>query len=259
MDLDNVTVTPHLGANTKESQYRIAEQAANNALDCVRGIANPNALNLPISESGTPESVKPYFELTQRLGFLAAQVTDGAIEAVTVSAHGEAGEYLDSLATFALVGALKEAVEERINYVNAPFIAEERGVKIGKEYDQNPDSPYKNKVTVRVTTSKHTFSVSGTIFEESKPRIVELGGFEMDVEPKGKMILFRNSDVPGVIGQVGMTLAQHNINIADFRLARHKDKQQAMALIVVDDTVGKKTLDALGAMKEAISVHYAEI
>ena len=257
LDLPNVTVTPHLGANTQESQVNIAVQAAENALEVLRGSAYPNALNLPIKEGSMPEWAVGYFELTQRMAFLAAQVVKGTPQTVDVTAIGEVAEYLDSLSTFATVGALKEAVEDRVNYVNAPFIAKERGLEIGAKKEEG-ECPYKNLVTVRISTDKESVHISGTLFGSESPRIVDVNGFDMDISPKGKMILFKNNDVPGVIGKVGTLLGSHQINIADFRLGRDKTGK-AMALILVDNEVSKTVLEALGALPEAISVSYAEI
>jgi D-3-phosphoglycerate dehydrogenase len=93
---------------------------------------------------------------------------------------------------------------------------------------------------------------------EEYPRIVEFKGFDLEFEPKGKMIFFKNTDVPGVIGEVGMTLAKHNINIADFRLGRNKEGQ-AMAVIIVDNDVNEEVLEELKSLKAALSVGYAEI
>lgn len=257
LDLENVNVTPHLGANTKESQVKIAVQAGQNALDTIRGVAYPNALNLPVNENEMPEWTMGYFELTQRLAYMAAQVSKGAIKSVKVAATGEIRNYDESLLTFALVGAMKEAVEERVNYVNAPFIAQERGIEAGSEGEAT-ESPYRNRVTVRVTTDQESLVLSGTMFDNASPRIIDVNGFDLDVVPRGKMILFRNTDVPGVIGHVGNTLAKHNINIADFRLGR-SDKKEAMAVILVDDEVPSAVLEELRAVPGALSVCYAEV
>ena len=257
LDLPNVTVTPHLGANTKESQVNIARQAAQNAIEVLQGSAYPNALNLPVKESDTPEWVSPYFELTQRMAFLASQVVRGVPSAVETSAQGEVSAHLPSLLTFATVGALKEAVEDRVNYVNAPFVAKERGIEVATRVDKSDDSPFKNRVEVRISTDEESVYIAGTLFGDS-PRIVDINGFDMDVIPKGKMILFKNSDVPGVIGKVGTLLGSHAINVADFRLGRDKSGY-AMALILVDSEVPRAVLEELAALKEAISVAYAEI
>lgn len=117
-------------------------------------------------------------------------------------------------------------------------------------------SGYKNKISVKLTTDKDVIEIGGTIFEETVQRIVEINNFALDVEPKGKMILFKNTDVPGVIGQVGMILAKHNINIADFRLGRD-NHGLALAVIIVDDEVTKETLRELEDLEACISVSYA--
>lgn len=257
LDLDNICVSPHLGANTFESQKEIARQAAENAILAAKGIAFPNAFNLPIDETKIPSFVKPYLELSQKLAFLAAQANVGHVESIKVTAEGEIANYLSSLGTFVTVGALAESMGEKINYVNAEFIAKERGIKIELQQEPN-NSGYKNKIAIKLTTSNGVISLGGTVFEQNKQRIVDFNGFDFDIEPKGHMVLFKNSDVPGVIGQVGMTLAQHHVNIADFRLARDK-KGQALALIIVDDEVDTKTLEELAALDACISVHYVSI
>ena len=257
LDLPNVSVTPHLGANTLESQVNIAVESAQNAIEVLRGSAYPNALNLPIKEGAMPSWASCYCELTQRMAYLASQITNGTLRSVSISASGEVAEYLESLGVFATVGVLNEAVGENINYVNAPFVAKERGVEVAAKREEG-ESPYKNLVTVRVSTDSDSVHISGILFGEESPRIVDINGFDMDVVPKGKMILFKNNDVPGVIGKVGTLLGDRGINIADFRLGRDKFGK-AMALILVDNDVPKTVLDALGALPEAIRVSYAEL
>ncbi|WP_457593523.1 phosphoglycerate dehydrogenase [Hydrogenimonas sp.] len=255
LELDNVTVTPHLGANTHESQYKIATQAAQQALDAARGISYPNALNLPIRENEIPEFVKPYLELMQKIGFLAAQANKGAVKSLKIITEGEIGEYIDSLATFATVGALKEALGEMINYVNADFVAKERGIEIQKESSASTGA-YKNTITLRLTTEKEVTEISGTIFNDDVQRIVSINGFALDIEPKGRMILFKNTDVPGVIGDVGQILARHHVNISDFRLGRDRKKGLALAVILVDNDVSERVLEELDALEASVYVKY---
>ena len=257
IDLPNVTVTAHLGANTRESQKKIAVQAAQNAIESARGISYPHALNLPIDESKIPSFVKPYIELTQKIAFLSAQLDKTAIRSITVKAQGEIKEYLDSLLTFATVGALSVVGGDEVNYVNAMFIAEEKGIKF-ETSEAEHCSGYSNKVEVKITTEKRVNSIAGTVFDDDVQRIVELDGFDFDIEPKGKMIMMRNNDVPGVIGNVGKLLGDRGINISDFRLARGKNKD-ALAIILVDDTINGKLLEEIGNIQDAIAVSYAEI
>lgn len=257
LDLNNVTVTPHLGANTIESQEKIATQAAHAAIEAVRGSSYPNALNLPIRENEIPEFVKPYLELSQKLGYLAAQINKGAFKSIKLIAQGEIADYLKSLTTFAVVGALKDSLGESVNYVNAEYVAKDRGIEV-KSKQQPNTSGYKNKISIKLTTENDVIEIGGTIFEDSVQRIVEINNFALDIEPKGKMILFKNTDVPGVIGQVGMILADHNINIADFRLGRD-NHGLALAVIIVDDDVDEDTLNELKSLKACISVSYASL
>ena len=257
LDLDNICVSPHLGANTFESQYNIGTEAAQQAIEAAKGIAYPHALNLPIDETKIPSFVKPFLEMSQKIGFLASQMNKAPIISIKVSGRGDIAQYVNSIATFVTVGALAEMSGETINYVNADFVAAERGIKI--ETEELPGSPvYKNLVTVRLTTDKDVIEISATMFNDDVQRIVDINGFGVDVEPKGNMILFKNTDVPGVIGHVGTTLAAHAVNIADFRLGRNKSGQ-ALAVIIVDSPVSEVTLKELASLEACISVSYARL
>ena len=254
MDLKNIYVTPHIGANTLESQEKIAIQAAQAAMEAARGSSFPNALNLPIKENELPSFMKAYLELVQKMAFFAIQVNKDEVRSITLEAEGEIKEYLSSLSTFALVGILNATVGDKVNYVNAPYVAQERGIEVQLK-SMESHGIYKNKIKLTLLTQKGTFSVSGAVFNENTPKIVDVNNFALDIEPKGKMILFRNDDTPGVIGFVGTTLAKHNINIADFRLSRYG--KEALALIIVDDAVSQNVLDELSSLKACISIKYA--
>ncbi len=257
LDLDNIVVSPHLGANTFESQYNIGTQAARQAIEAAKGIAFPHAFNLPIDESSIPAFVKPFLSLGQKIGFLAAQMNRAPLISVKVSGHGEIAKHLDSLSTFVTVGAMAESSGDIINYVNAEYIAAEKGVKIETETLAD-DKVFKNLITVKLTTDKKVITISATIYNDEVQRIVNINGFGLDVAPKGNLILFRNTDVPGVIGQVGTILAQDSVNIADFRLGRNSNSE-ALAVIIVDSDVSSKTLDKLSSLDACIGVDYASI
>jgi D-3-phosphoglycerate dehydrogenase len=257
LDLDNVTVTPHLGANTRESQRNIAEQAAQQAIDAAKGISYPNALNLPIKENELPDYVRPFLELIQKMGHMSAQVTKSAVRSIKVTAEGEIGDYIESLATFATVGVLSESVGDQVNYVNAEFVAQERDIDILKEVEPNT-SGFHNKVKIKLTTQKGNVSIAGTVFDESVQRIVEIDAYDLDVEPKGNMIFFRNTDTPGVIGDVGRIIADNRLNISDFRLGRD-NTGLALAVVRIDGQIEKRVLDQLSALDACIDVSYASL
>ncbi len=253
-ELENTSVTPHIGANTRESQERIAIQAAEAIIEALRGSSYPNALNLPINTANTPEWVIKYLELSQKMGYILSQIIKKPIKKVKVNLSGDISKEEKSVLTFALVGLLKN-ITDNVNYVNAEFLAKEKGIELESKEIKNPT--YKNLVNIKVLADDGEYSISGTMLE-THPRIVEFKGFDLEFEPKGKMIFFKNTDVPGVIGEVGMTLAKYNINIADFRLGRNKEGQ-AMAVIIVDNDVNEEVLNELRNLKAALSVSYAEI
>jgi len=257
LDLDNVTVSPHLGANTFESQYNIGTQAANNAIEAAKGIAYPHAMNLPIDESTIPSFVKPFLEMGQKIGFLESQMSKSQIISIKVTGHGDIAEYVESLSTFVAVGAMSQNSGDTINYVNAEFVAKEKGIKIESEASVD-SSVYKNLITIKLTTSEGTTTISATIFDDNVQRLVNIDGFDIDVALRGDMIMFKNSDVPGVIGSIGSVLASNNVNIADFSLARN-DKNEALAVILVDNAVCEKSLSELAALEACLSVNYARV
>jgi len=258
LDLDNVTVTPHLGANTKESQQNIAIQAAENAILSAKGISFPNALNLPIKESELPDFLKPYLELSQKIGHLIAQLSTSGIKSIKISTEGKLGDYIDSLSTFATVGLLSKAVGDKVNYVNAEHVAKERDMSIIKEVN-SPSNDFTSNITIRANTiNGNILSITGTVLGENEERITNIDGYALDLEPKGKLILFKNSDTPGVIGDVGRIIAEHNINISDFRLGRDNNSQ-ALAVVRVDEDITKDLLEELEKLDACISVRSATI
>lgn len=259
LDLDNICVTAHLGANTKESQEKIAIEAAEQALNAVRDISFPNALNLPVKMAETPELVTAFLELAQKIGYLASQINKGALESIKVCASGEIAKYLESLSVFVSVGFAKHSFGDSVNFVNAPFLLKEKGVNLETVELCSNNTGFKNMISIKITTDAGVTTLSGAMFDEQTGRIVEIDGFEVDIEIKGKLVIFKNSDVPGVIGKVGAIFGSHNINIADFRLGRNTEKAQAMAVIIIDEDATPEVLKELAALPEARQVTYANI
>jgi len=257
LDLENISVTPHLGANTLESQEKIATEAAEQAISAARGISYPNALNLAYKESEMPEFVKPFLELAGKIGYLAAQINSGSVKSIKVSAEGDVAEHLESLTTFALVGSLKESMGEKINYVNAEFVAKERGIDVQSAKVGNL-SEYKNKIEITLINDKESVTIGGTVFDENIEKIVHINDIKLDFKPKGRMIFISNNDKPGVIANISQVLAKHNINIADFRLGRAK-VGEAFAVVLVDEFISKDVLKELEAIEYCNSVAYATL
>jgi D-3-phosphoglycerate dehydrogenase len=257
LDLENISVTPHLGANTQESQEKIATQAAEQAMSAARGISYPNALNLAYKESELPLFMKPFLELSQKIGYLAAQINVGNIKSLKIVAEGDVAEHLEPLTTFALVGSLKDSMGEKINYVNAEFVAKERAIDVQSLKVGNL-SEYKNKIELTLTTDKESVVIGGTVFDDGIEKIVHVNKIKLDFKPKGRMIFISNSDKPGVIADISNTLARNSINIADFRLGR-AEHGDAFAVVLVDEAISKDVLKELGAIENCNSVSYATL
>ncbi|MDA3076737.1 phosphoglycerate dehydrogenase [Campylobacter sp. JMF_04 NA10] len=256
LDIENLTATPHLGANTLESQRNIAVEAAEQAISAARGISYPNALNLPIKSEDLPASIEAYVDLISKMAYLAAQINKGPIKSIKIEGSGEISQYLNSMLVFAIVGALHDSLGDSLNYVNAKFLADEKGIET--EYKECVGSIYKNEIGVTIITDKDTSSVVGTVFDGKEGRIVNVNGFKTDFKPKGKMIIFKNTDVPGVIKNISTILADENINIADFRLGRGEDGN-ALAVILVDSQVQKSVLEKLAKLDTCLMVRYASL
>lgn len=256
LEFENVSVTSHLGANTLESQENIAIQACEQALSAARGVAYPNALNLPIKTEDLPPFVAPYIELVSKMAFLAAQMDKNPIKAIKIEAEGSIGDYAHSMLTFAAVGALSGILGENINYVNAEFVAKEKNIELSSE--TLPNSGYSNKLSVHIITDNSNIIISGTVFNENEQRIVAINGFKTDFKPKGKMLIFKNKDIPGVISKISSTLADNQINIADFRLGRD-GCGYALAVVLVDEPIRKEILDELDKLEVCVFVRYVEI
>ena len=142
-------------------------------------------------------------------------------------------EYIESMVTFATVGVLTESLADQVNYVNAEFVAKERGINLEKETRPNT-SGFTNKVEIKLTTTESVIEIAGTVFDDTVQRIIEIDDYILDVDPKGTMIFFRNTDTPGVIGDVGHILASNELNISDFRLGRDKNSRHWLWYVLMD-------------------------
>jgi D-3-phosphoglycerate dehydrogenase len=192
----------------------------------------------------------------QKIGFLESQMNKSQIVSIKVSGHGEIANYVESLSTFVAVGAMSQNSSDTINYVNAEFIAKEKGIEISSE-NCGDSSVYKNLITIKLTTAEGTTTISGTIFDDNVQRLVSIDGFDIEVALRGNMIMFKNTDIPGVVGSVGTVLSNHSVNIADFSLARNTQSQKALAVVLVDNNVDEATIKELANLDACLSVSYA--
>jgi D-3-phosphoglycerate dehydrogenase len=253
LKLDQVICTPHLGASTGEAQVNVAVAIAAQVADFLcRGIIQ-NAVNVPSLSPEVLQVLRPYLLLAEKLGTLEAQLLSEPPVEITVQASGEVAEReIRSLAAAVLRGLLGHLLDSTVNYVNAPAIARDRGIKV-IESRTPQTSEYVNSIRVAVRTATRSTAVEGAVFGADTVRITKIDAFRMEAVPEGHILLLHNRDVPGVVGRVGTLLGEHGINIAGIELGRERVGGMALSLIHVDEPVEPAVLDALRSLPQVVT------
>ncbi|WP_256296047.1 phosphoglycerate dehydrogenase [Haloarchaeobius salinus] len=251
--VEDVVVTPHLGASTEAAQENVATSTAEQVVAAFAGEPVMNALNAPsIDETAFPR-VQPYVELAETAGKVAAQLLDDRISNVEVVYQGEiAEEDVDFVTASALKGVF-EPLEWQVNAVNAPRIAEERGVDVTESKTRSAED-FQSLVTVKVADGDREVSVCGTLFAGDDPRIVRVDGYRVDAIPHGRMVVARNADEPGVIGLIGSVMGDYGVNIAGMFNARETIGGEALTVYNVDGEVPEEAMEKLLADGRIIEV-----
>jgi len=242
--LDNVVVTPHLGASTSEAQENVALQVAEQMSDYLLTGAVQNALNMPSVSAEEAAVMKPWVKLAEHLGSFIGQMTDEPIEAINLLYDGAVAEMnLDALGCAAIAGVM-QATNPDVNMVSAPVIAADRGIRVSRT-TQAQTGVFEAYVKMTVVTPTRERSIAGTVFSDGKPRFIQIKGINIDAEIGRHMLYTTNEDVPGIIGTLGRTLGEGGVNIANFTLGRSEKGKDAIALLYVDDVVPEPVLEEL--------------
>jgi D-3-phosphoglycerate dehydrogenase len=154
-----------------------------------------------------------------------------------------------------LKGFLTPILDIKVNFVNAPVLARERGIKV-RESKTQEDENFTSLIAANVTAAKGASSVSGTVFAQKLPRIVSIDGLAVDISPAECMLLLTNDDRPGIVGQVGMVLGSNNINIAGMQVGRRSVGGEAVTVITVDTCVSADVLKKIGSLPGVTRVKY---
>jgi D-3-phosphoglycerate dehydrogenase len=256
---DQVVATPHLGAATAEAQLKVAVAVAEQVRDyLVEGVVR-NAVNLPSISPEQLEEVRPFLVLGERLGRFQGQLAHRGIREIEVEYAGEIAKLdVQPVTLSVLKGLLEPWVGERVNYVNAPHLAQDRGIRVIETKATEPQD-FVSLVTVHVKTPERERLVSGTIFGRTQPRIVRVDQFMLEAIPEGATLLIQNRDLPGVVGRVGSILGAAKINIARMQLGLLPDGNEALQLLNVDPIPPEEAVAALRALPEVTSVDLVEL
>src|SRR5271156_1399167 len=239
--LPNVVCTPHLGASTTEAQENVALQVAEQMSDyLVRG-AISNAVNFPSISAEEAPKLKPFIALAEKLGSFAGQLTETGIRRVHVSYEGVVANMNTRALTSAAVAGILRPMLQDVNVVSAPAVAKDRGIVI-EETRREAEGDYESLIKLTVTTDRQSRHVSGTVYADGRPRIVNIKGIRMDAEFGPSMVYITNLDKPGFVGRFATLLAGAGINIATFHLGRDSAGGDAIALVEVDGTVPPNVL-----------------
>ena len=250
--LPNVVCTPHLGASTSEAQENVALQIAEQMSDYLLRGAITNAINFPSISAEEAPKLKPFIALAERLGSFAGQLTETGISKVQLAYEGAVAQMnTKALTSAALAGLLRPMLGD-VNVVSAPVVAKERGIVVEEVTREMPED-YESLITITVTTERQSRHVSGTVFADGRPRIVNIKGIRMDAEFGPSMIYITNLDKPGFIGKFSSTLGEAGINIATFHVGRDAPGGNAVALIEVDGEMPESVLAKVRALPQVQS------
>jgi len=254
LTLPNFVATPHIAASTVEAQASVAFDVAEEVAAVLAGDLPRYAVNAPALPPEELAYLRPFAELTERLADLQVQLFGGRVSAIELDFDGELAEHdVNLLVAAAIKGVLQPFTEERINPVNARLIAASRGVRLVERRSRSQGS-YASLVTVRV----HEHEIAGTVLM-GELRAVRIDSFKVDLVPEGRFLFSRHHDRPGVVGQCGTILGQHDINIASMQLGRDAPRGSAMMILAVDERVPAEVLARLREVSAMSDLRYVEL
>ena len=253
-----VLAVPHLGASTEEAQEQVALDAAQQMVHALRGKEIINAVNAPGFDRALSPVMRCFAALCQRMGFIVASVTPGAVRKVEVTYRGDVSkENVSVLTTYMTLGVLS-AHMETVNIINAPLLAGQRGVEV-ETVTSAQSKDFASLVQVQLESDQATRSAVGTVFGRKFPRVISLDGYRMEMHPEGPLAVLFTDDRPGVIGAVGDAFGKAGINIAHMTFGRKKSTKKSVLAINLDSRPDEATLEALRAMDFTEAVYAMDL
>src|SRR4030067_2899759 len=254
LGMEEVILTPPLGASTFEAQENVAIAIAEQIADyLVRGTIR-NAVNCPSIPADQVAKLQPYINLAEKLGLFAAQIFEGGVTEITIEYRGEASE-IDSAAVkiAAIKGFLTPILEETVNFVNAPFIAKERGIEV-KETKSADAGDYQSMVAMRIKAKDRESFLAGTLFSRKHPATIDIDSFKVEIVPEGELLFIYNNDKPGVIGNIGTLLGKNKINIARMQFGREAPGGRAISVVTIDSPATTNIIKQIKSLPNVLSL-----
>lgn len=247
IDLDNVIVTPHLGASTEEAQVNVAVSVAEEVISVLQGGSARNTINIPAVKPEVMAVLAPYIGLAETLGSAVAQLLDANYDKIEISYKGEISEKDTRAVTVAAIkGVLEVALGSAVNYVNAPALAKSRDIEVVESKSETSDE-YASTISIKLFQDSSSRSVTGAVVG-SETKIITIDGQHVDIVPKGYMIVSNHINRPNVIGPCCMVLGANNINISGMQVGRVEVGGQTIMALNVDAEVSEEILDEIRAI-----------
>ncbi len=229
-------LTPHLGASTEEAQVNVAVDVAEQIRDVLLGLPARSAVNIPGLRPDLLEKLRPYLQLAETLGNLVGQLAGGRVESLNIRLQGElATNQSQPIVVAALKGLLSNALQERVNYVNASIEAKERGIHVIETRDASIKDYTGGSLYLTAKGSLGEHSVSGALLGDTEIRITSVDDFPVNVPPNRYMLFTLHRDMPGIIGKIGSLLGSFNVNIASMQVGRKIVRGDAVMVLSIDD------------------------
>ncbi|MDA0378035.1 MAG: phosphoglycerate dehydrogenase [Bacteroidetes bacterium] len=249
LDHPRTVCTPHIAASTEEAQEKVARQVTEQVIHALRGEPVLTAVNAMAIRLAAQSEVQPYLALAEQLGRAARQLAPGRTSRLKVRCHGDVPRrYMDVIHVSALKGFLQEGWSEPVNLVNALVLAQEAGLTVDVE-TFHPGDSYSNLIGLELSGAEGSFTMTGSLFGGSDPRIVSVDGYDVELRLNGRMLLYRNQDRPGMLAAVGTLLAEAGINIGSMALGRNRPGEEALTVIAVDSPLPETVLDAVSGLE----------
>ena len=245
-DCERLILTPHLGASTEEAQANVAIDVAEQIRDVLLGLPARSAVNIPGLTPDVMERLKPHLQLAETLGLLISQLSGGPVQELQVLLQGEFAEHPSQpLVVASLKGLLSSALGDRINYVNAALEAEQRGVHVLEVKDEASRDFAGGSLQLSCRNANGSHTVTGAVFADGDLRITSIDEFPLNVPPSRHMLFTRHRDMPGIIGNLGSLLGEHNVNIASMQVGRRIVRGDAVMVLSLDDPIPSSTLTSV--------------
>ncbi len=259
MTLPNVICTPHLAASTREAQDNVARDVAEQIVAYLLHGMVKNAVNVPGIAPELMSTLRPYAVLAEKIGLIQSQMADSGILEVHIHYLGKMTEFdVSPLTTAFLKGILTPILGDDVNFVNAPYIAAERGIKV-VESKTSTSEDFASLIVAKVRSLEDEHIVSGTIFGKTMPRILRINAFYLEAIPEGHLLFIFNLDVPGVIGRIASCLGKHGVNIGRMHVGQEREQERNVILLSTDTPVEENVLREIRDLEQVFSVRRIEL